>query len=404
MLSAANVDIRTYLPYFANLGLPVAFIVPTPTGLKKSIMDATGPVRETLLETGIHDYSKQAQGNENKVYREAYFMEADRLVDARASLYRPTTKNGDPRIWFSRLGQYAQEYDLLALVVHDEAIYVINLSRRDIVHSMYEGGIGETLYEFSDEQDTIADELLSKLVEIHHRGFLRTITDGDPGVGDTLEHALGIARNNRRTPDYRGIELKAKRIAGRMRTGARRTRSNRSTLFDQVPDWRASGIDRNELLDRYGWWDDEEQRLELYCTLTANRPNPQGLYLQVEEDENRLVNYCQRGRLAEYVLQWQISKLQDRLLEKHPKTFWVEATSVFENGVEYFKYDYVTYTRDPNASLLPTLIDEGIITVDYLLHRYPFKPTRDHGFPFKINGRDLDLLFPEQRYFDLSEL
>ena len=48
------------------------------------------------------------------------------------------------------------------------------------------------------------------------------------------------------------------------------------------------------------------------------------------------------------------------------------------------------------------LIDEGIITVDYIMHRKENGTVRDHGFPFKIFPRDLDLLFPEPKTYELT--
>ena len=91
----------------------------------------------------------------------------------------------------------------------------------------------------------IADELLQKIQAIHNQGFLPSITPGDPGVGDTLEHALGIERNNSRAPDYKGIELKTTRLT---RNGVSR-QVTRSTLFTKVPD---VGMTYREIVDHYG--------------------------------------------------------------------------------------------------------------------------------------------------------
>ena len=49
----------------------LCLIEPTETGLVKSIMDATGPVRIYLKDNNIHDYSVQKQGPENKVLVES---------------------------------------------------------------------------------------------------------------------------------------------------------------------------------------------------------------------------------------------------------------------------------------------------------------------------------------------
>jgi hypothetical protein len=42
--------------------ISLTLIEPTETGLKKSIMDATGSVRNFLTENQIHDYDLQGQG------------------------------------------------------------------------------------------------------------------------------------------------------------------------------------------------------------------------------------------------------------------------------------------------------------------------------------------------------
>ena len=62
MLAMADTNIGQFLPVFAELGISVAFLVPTPTGYEKSIMDATIPVRQLLREANIHDYDQQKQG------------------------------------------------------------------------------------------------------------------------------------------------------------------------------------------------------------------------------------------------------------------------------------------------------------------------------------------------------
>lgn len=409
MLEMSDVPIVDFLPFFANIDIPVAFLVPTPTGMGKSIMDATAPVRELLRNAGIHDYSMQLQGPENKVLVETYFLDVDGMIETSASLYRPVTKQGDPRIWFYKLGKYAVSRNLLALIINDGCIYVINLSRPEIVESMYHGQINEFLQDFCRERNEVSEELLYKLKKIHDAGYIPSITRGDPGVGDTLENALGISRNNLKTPDYHGIELKATRYRKAVAHGHVRRSETRITLFDQVPDWANSqGMNRNILLDEYGYWaeqDDGSQRWNLSCTVKAHQQNGQGLFLEVDHEKDLLISYYAReNRLKQYVLQWSLQTLKDRLLEKHPETFWVKAASTFEGEREYFRYDYVIHTKKPNASLIPTLLDEGIITVDYLMHRKENGSTRDHGFPFKMFPRDRELLFPNAIEYDLEQL
>ena len=115
-------------------GLECALIYLTETGLKKSILDATTPVRELLKENGIHDYSQQAQGDSSKVILNyTLFDELGTAVNANISLYRPKTKKGDPRIWPYRLQQFANPNDVLAIFVQNQRIYLQNLSVDPVV-------------------------------------------------------------------------------------------------------------------------------------------------------------------------------------------------------------------------------------------------------------------------------
>jgi|GEM_PF-1033017 len=111
-----------------NKGLDFAIIIPTANGLNKSIMDATGQVRAFLLKNNIHNYAEQHQGKDNKVIIPAYFITDTGLLETKASLYRPKTKEGDPRIWISGLTSFCRPLDTLALLTDGQFIYVANLS------------------------------------------------------------------------------------------------------------------------------------------------------------------------------------------------------------------------------------------------------------------------------------
>lgn len=72
MLAMTDTPLERFLPVFAETGAKVAFLVPTPTGYEKSIMDAVGSVRELLKSTGLHNYELQDQGQENKKILKAF--------------------------------------------------------------------------------------------------------------------------------------------------------------------------------------------------------------------------------------------------------------------------------------------------------------------------------------------
>lgn len=393
MLAMSDTPVEQFLPYFANIGIPVAFLVPTPTGYEKSIMDATASVRQLLLDAQIHNYDIQEQGPANKVVIPAYFVNYNNVTESSASLYRPLTKKGDPRIWFSNLRKYCEPYNLLAIIVLEKSLYVFNLSKPEVAAGLqYNGFASSVLQEAVNRERAIADELLAKLHQIHRQGFLRSITAGDPGVGDTLEHALGINRNNSRLPDYKGIELKTTRLT---RNGSVRAKT-RSTLFTKVPD---EGMTYRQIVERYGKWQiprgDTVARLQLYETFRCSKANSYGLLLDVDADNDKLNILHQQDCIRKFVSAWHMTNLRDALLTKHHETFWIKAYSETRNGVEYFRYDKVVHTKNPNISLLPPLLETDKITVDLAAHFKPDGKWRDHGMLFKMSPDDLHLLLRE---------
>ena len=77
MLKCANRDPVETLRIFKNHNLSPAFLVPTQTGLEKSIMDATYSIRQFLNDSKIHNYENQKQGIENKVVKQAILIAKD---------------------------------------------------------------------------------------------------------------------------------------------------------------------------------------------------------------------------------------------------------------------------------------------------------------------------------------
>ena len=56
MLSKSDTNIADVISIFQNLNLDCCFIVPTNTGMQKSILDATFQVREFLKEKNYHTF------------------------------------------------------------------------------------------------------------------------------------------------------------------------------------------------------------------------------------------------------------------------------------------------------------------------------------------------------------
>ena len=370
----------------------LALIEPTETGLKKSIMDATGPIRNYLKENNFHDFEVQQQGPEYKVIIEGFIYDQYKIVKSSVSLYRPVTKKGDPRIWLSGLTNYANPNDIVTLICFEGKIHAFNITQLPIeylITSAVKNPLKELIEEINGVKNAIANELLMKLRIIAQGGAIPSIVDADTSVGRTLETALGIDINSSKEPDYKGIELKS----------FRSNRRNKKNLFAQVPDWNLSQFKSSaEILDNFGYW--REKDFKLYCTVSTLTRNSQGLTLRMDTDIKQLIENSDKPEIGDFVV-WTLDKLHSRLLEKHRETFWVEAKSTVIEGKEHFLYTEVEHTKKPIPSQFDILIEQGIITLDHLIKRNSKGKVIEKGPLFKIKPSGLDLLFPPSEHYNL---
>jgi len=371
----------------------VSLIEPTKTGLEKSILDATGPVRSYLKSKNIHDYELQKQGQEHKILIETFLIEEFKIIPSSTSLYRPETKKGDPRIWFKGLASYAAANDIIAILAKNSTFYIINITRLDIDKILKQATLNplqELVNEIRQTSNEIANELLALLNIISAKGPVPAMLDADTAIGRTLETLLGININSSKKPDYKGIEIKSYRDK----------KGNRKNLFAQVPDWNLSKFKSSaEILTAFG--DQRGNDFKMYCTVSTLVRNTHSLMLKVDTDINQLIENSNKSNIGDFIV-WGLEKLHDRLLEKHNETFWVAADSIIIEGKEFFQYKKVEHTRKPIVSQFDILLQQGIITLDHLIKRNSAGKVVEKGPLFKIKQNSLGLLFPPSKFYNLN--
>ncbi|WP_428666445.1 DUF262 domain-containing protein [Runella sp.] len=114
-----------------DMGVLFTTIIPTKTGLEKSIMDATFSIREFLKTNNIHNYEGQSYGPEYKVIKKARYILESSVEELEISLYRAHNR-GDARIWLKNLGKKAKANDTIAIIYKNGNIYIINLTQLPI--------------------------------------------------------------------------------------------------------------------------------------------------------------------------------------------------------------------------------------------------------------------------------
>jgi MvaI/BcnI restriction endonuclease family len=370
----------------------LTLIEPTGTGLIKSILDATGSVRSFLKSKNIHDFATQKQGQESKVMINSTLLGKENVIKSVASLYRPNTKKGDPRIWFKGLSSYAKANDILGIIEFENMLYVLNITQLDLetlLGSQSNNPIKDLINEIRQISNVVADELLFLLNKIAAQGLIPAMLNADTAVGRTLETLLGIDINSSKKPDYKGIELKSYRDK----------KGNRKNLFAQVPDWNLSKFKSSaEILNNFGYSRGDD--FKLYCTVSSLVKNSQGLMLKMDSKVNQLLENSDKSNIGDFIV-WSLDTLHKRLLEKHNETFWIAADSEIIEGKEYFQYKKVEYTKKPIVSQFDILLEQGIITLDHLIKRNSTGSVVEKGPIFKIKPNALDLLFPPSKSYSL---
>ena len=376
------------LTFLTQKSIEFTLVQITATGYKKSILDATEPMRQYFKDKGMHDYENQGQGQVHKVVLESCILDESNAFQTTVSLYRPETKKGDPRIWISRLTRYCEPDDILMMIYYSEKLFVVNLTKTDIrkvCSSLTPTPLKRLIDSFNLKVMEVSIELADRLRELAKCWHPADVL-ADTGVGRAIERLLGIEMNSSKLPDYKGIELKSFRDK---RPGIR------STLFCQVPDWRISRFrSAKEIVGQYGYTREGVLTYQntLYCTKHE--------LLAIEEKEIRLtkeglITYL---KVADVAL-WKLPVLHDRLLEKHHETFWIEVESVKNKGKEFFRPILVEHTKNPIVAQFDNLLETGYISVDLLLSR---PSGNGDTVAFKINKKARPMLFPESEKIALG--
>lgn len=395
------------MEYLVNKNVKFTQVQITATGLKKSILDATTPMRTYFKENNVHDYALQNKGQDNKVIIKTYILTEYKEIETQTSLYRPETKDGDPRLWIYRLKEATEADDIHAIIAPTPtSLFVINLTKVDIVkccESSLVNPIQDLISVFYHSSNLISNELLA-ILRSYENQWIDTDLRADTAIGRQVEALLGIDMNASKLPDYKGIELKSFRS---------QRPSIKKNLFCKVPDWDLSQLKSGaEIVDKYGYMSGgiKSYRNTLYC----KAPNSQNLRLNMnypddllEIEEDKIIGDNQFKKIADVAV-WRLQTLHECLLTKHHETFWIEVnTRIGDQGQEQFMFNKIEHTRNPIVSQFDILLEQSMITVDLLLGRPKVdletgKPKKGgDAVSFKIKKSAAGLLFPDSVIYTL---
>lgn len=361
-----------------------ALIRMTETMLKKSTIDASGPLRNILRESQIVDYNNVLQGPDNKILKNSHVLLNSDILTMKTSYYRPMTKKGDPRIWLYDFKRYIDPDTLIYFTVVEDTLVVIPLIATDLLDNLL------SQYFVKNNDIFILEELKQRLSIISNQ-WIKSVSPykrSPKDVGETLERCLGISPNSIAEADFKGaIELKCKRAGLR----------NLDTLFSMVPNWEISVYKSStDIMLKYGYPSKKHSGFfDLYVTV-GNVPNNQGLFLRADDDDQIIYQKSEIDGRLEEVCSWEYSAVKEKLQKKHPKTAWLVAEEKIIGGEIHFNYNQIQLTQRPIFSQFTTLINQGIVTYDWRGRvRKDRTGYKDKGHCYRIAPRNRSLLFGE---------
>lgn len=225
--------------------------------------------------------------------------------------------------------------------------------------------------------------LVDKLKRLRRADFLPVHGAGSGRYGLTLERYLNIPQNSLRSPDFMGIELKTKHG------------DTLQTLFSRTPTRYLACRDKNELVEKFGYYDKARKRQALYTSFN-NNPDSLGFYLS--PTPGRIV--VNKKRMV--VLEYDEAALDEALRTKHAETAYVSVTAGKQrNGARGCRFEHLLYCRAPSLVRFLRMATDGNVYLDFTLSKTKGR-VKDHGFLWRVPSGALSQLYLETRLIDLS--
>ncbi len=227
--------------------------------------------------------------------------------------------------------------------------------------------------------------LTDKLKRLRHRDFLPVSGTGTGRYGLALERHLCIPQNSSKDADFMGIELKTKQGNGLQ------------TLFSRVPSRYLACEDKNQLVEKFGYFDEKRDRQALYTSFN-NTPDSLGFYLSKNKD-GIVVNKKQLK-----ILEYDDSVLENALLSKHAETAYISvSTKKLKNGSTGCRFDKLLYCKIPSLLRFLHMAKNGNVYLNFTLSKKSGR-VKDHGFLWRVPHDAVGNLYLETQLIDFAKM
>lgn len=224
--------------------------------------------------------------------------------------------------------------------------------------------------------------LFRKLKELKQNGHIKVTGRGSGRFGLSIEKSLGIPQNSSKSADFMGIELK--------------TKSDKSlqTLFSRVPTRYKNISGKQELVEKYGYFDEKRERQALYTSF-SNSTDSLGFHLRTNNQSIQVINN------GVELLEYDAEVIEAALLSKHSRTAYINLEVTKSKGEERCSIKNVLYAEWPSIIRFMRLINKGDVFLDFTLSKSKSK-IKDHGFLWRIRPEALSILYLKSEVKDLK--
>lgn len=225
------------------------------------------------------------------------------------------------------------------------------------------------------------EEFSYEFNKIKEKGFIKSKYNGDRAVGNLLESLLNIKENNSKNSDLFIGDLKA-------------TDVNSTSLQTLMTcDYRAWQFKTKEILEKYGYLDEETELTALRTTF-KHTPNNRGFYYDANDDEFLYVKHID----GTTILKWSWELLSTRFQKKLHGILKVYAESEEREDGKYFHYlDYHILNCKDSKKLKTAYQSCSNLYIDIRCsYKYNKKGKlflKNHGTAFRVPESKLGLIF-----------
>lgn len=237
------------------------------------------------------------------------------------------------------------------------------------------------------------DKLKKEFSRVKKMGFVECTrpNNKDGGIGNTFEDLIGVAENNKKGADFKGFEIKSKRLFN----------SSYVSLFTKSPD-NPKGAN-SYLRETFGEIRDEKHsdKKKLYASVFGHRTSKVYLKYKVKlkvdrrnKKLNLVINDLKDRNLS--IVSWSFETLK-KAASKMKDLFLVFADTKTENKKNYYHFTQGEIYKDFDFEKFLKEIEKGGIMFDIRIGVYNsgknYGKTHDHGSGFRVKAENFKNLY-----------